>query len=130
LDILADLDNRAPFDGGTPAELGRWKRLELLRIAARDLMGIDPLEVVGAALAQLADDVLAVACRLGMPPGHSTSLAVIGMGKLGGRELNYASDIDVMFAGAGETDARAVLSVARHAWRVDVDLRGSIRNAR
>ncbi len=46
------------------------------------------------------------------------ALAVIGMGKLGGRELNYSSDVDVMFVGDGpaqllERRARAVVDIAK-----------------
>ena len=78
----------------------RWKDLEELRIAARDLLGLDPLEDTVAAISALAADVLAAAHRLVAPEGPP--LAVIGMGKLGGNELNYASDIDVMFVGDGD----------------------------
>ncbi|HTJ76932.1 MAG TPA: bifunctional [glutamine synthetase] adenylyltransferase/[glutamine synthetase]-adenylyl-L-tyrosine phosphorylase [Acidimicrobiales bacterium] len=122
VDILADLDRRPQLGD----DLRRWKRLELLRIAARDLLGIDDLPVVGAALARLAAEVLQAACARAGPPGQV--LAVIGMGKLGGAELNYSSDIDIMFVGEGDPDAdfraaRAVLDVARTCFRVDVDLR-------
>jgi glutamate-ammonia-ligase adenylyltransferase len=114
LDVLADLDRRSAVgvDG-----LARWKQLELLRIAARDLTDQDGLEEVGAALAALADDVLTTAAQV----ADAHSLAVVGMGKLGGRELNYASDVDVLFVGDG--DARRVLDTARTCFRVDVDLR-------
>jgi glutamate-ammonia-ligase adenylyltransferase len=124
LEVLADLDNR-PLRGD---DVRRWKRLELLRIAARDLLGMDDLPVVGAALARLAAEVLEAACAAAAPAGQA--LAVIGMGKLGGAELNYSSDVDIMFvgSGAGPPDdearaARAVLDVARTCFRVDVDLR-------
>ena len=50
-------------------------------------------------------------------------LAVIGMGKLGGRELNYASDVDVMFVDGDARDARAVMDLARRCFRVDANLR-------
>ena len=53
-------------------------------------------------------------------------MAVIGMGKLGGRELNYSSDVDIMFVTAGEPEegvARRILQIARLCFRVDVDLR-------
>ena len=119
LDVLACLADRPALGRADPAALARWKRLELLRIAARDLLGMDALEATGRALAQLADDVLADAIRLAGMDG--ADLAVIGMGKLGGRELNYASDIDIMFV--GEADARKPLAIARQAWKVDVDLR-------
>ena len=128
IEVLADLGHRPPVDAGSSAALAAWKRLELLRIAARDLTGLDDLETVVAALADLADDVLRGAVDLAeVPPGES--LAVIAMGKLGGQELNYASDIDVVFvdgdggAGAGPSAARKVMDVARGCFRFDVDLR-------
>ena len=126
LDVLSDLERRSSL--GTPAsneELRRWKRLELLRIAARDLTDLDDLPAVGRALAQLAAEVLEGACVLTGAKG----LAVIGMGKLGGCELNYASDIDVMFVsgdGTSQEDeraARSVLAAARTCFRVDANLR-------
>jgi glutamate-ammonia-ligase adenylyltransferase len=112
LDVLVRLDHRMPVGRD---DVPRWKRLELLRIAARDLTGRDSLEAVGAALAALADDILDAAV------GDVEGLAVIGMGKLGGRELNYASDVDVLFVGEG--DARAAMDRARASFRVDADLR-------
>ena len=76
----------------------------------------------------MATDVLAGALAAVGPP--AAGLAVIGMGKLGGAELNYSSDIDIMFVSAdaatAEDDARAaraVLDLARTCFRVDVDLR-------
>jgi len=120
LDVLGRLDERPALDCSGADGLARWKRLELLRIAARDLVGIDRLEAVGEALARLADDVLSASlahAHDGAPP----SLAVVGMGKLGGRELNYASDIDIVFAGAG--DPRPLLAAARRCFRVDTNLR-------
>ncbi|MCU1448446.1 MAG: glutamate-ammonia-ligase adenylyltransferase [Acidimicrobiales bacterium] len=123
LDVLSQLDLRVALEVDDVDALRRWKRLELLRIAARDLLGMDDLVTVGRALANLADDVLGAACRL----AGAMELAVIGMGKLGGCELNYASDIDVLFvagdAEAGERQARAVMEIARSCFRVDADLR-------
>jgi glutamate-ammonia-ligase adenylyltransferase len=126
IDVLADLGHRPPVDAGSPAALAAWKRLELLRIAARDLTGLDDLETVVAALADLADDVLRGAVALSEVPADE-QLAVIAMGKLGGQELNYASDIDLVFVdgdgNAGPRAARRVMEVARGCFRVDVDLR-------
>jgi len=117
LDVLADLASRPLLDATDADAVRRWKQHELLRIAARDLTGRAPLEDVGADLARLADDVLGAAWDLtGRPP-----LAVIGMGKLGGNELNYSSDVDVMFVGEG--DARPLMEVARGSFRVDANLR-------
>jgi len=130
-DVLADLDRRRSVDDATPERLVRWKQLEYLRIAARDLTGLDELPEVGAALAALAADVVAAACTLSGAEG----LAVVGMGKLGGAELNYSSDIDLMFVGDGspealEASARSVMSVAGQSFRVDLNLRPEGRDGR
>jgi [glutamine synthetase] adenylyltransferase / [glutamine synthetase]-adenylyl-L-tyrosine phosphorylase len=131
IEVLADLDTRPPVDAASVERLAEWKRLELLRIAARDLGGLDGLPSVAAALADLASDVIASACLLSGAQG----LAVIGMGKLGGRELNYSSDVDLMFAGDGPTDeleahARHVMDLTRRCYRVDANLRPEGRDGR
>ncbi len=131
LPVLGQLDQRPTLDAVTVERLAHWKQLELLRIAARDLGGLDDLAAVGRALADLATDVLESACGLAGAEG----LAVIGMGKLGGRELNYSSDIDVIFVGDGppdalEASARQVMDIARHCFRVDANLRPEGRDGR
>jgi [glutamine synthetase] adenylyltransferase / [glutamine synthetase]-adenylyl-L-tyrosine phosphorylase len=85
-------------------------RRRLLRIAARDLTGEDALDAVMSGLADLAvaalDAALAIA-RSELPPGAAPArLAVIAMGKCGAGELNYASDVDVIFV-AGSPDGAA-----------------------
>jgi len=127
-DVLDDLDHPVAIDSTDTGALARSKRLELLRIAGRDLLGIDTLEDVGRSLADMADRVLQGAATIATNDSGDRGLAVIGMGKLGGRELNYASDVDVMFVTDGsdsESDkvARQILSIARACFRVDVDLR-------
>ena len=120
----------AAADDGAGA-LRRWKRRELLRIAARDLLGVADLPVVGRELAALADVCLGCALDLVDP---DVPMAVIGMGKLGGRELNYASDVDVLFvhdgdAASAERAARALLTTMSGptadgiVFRTDADLR-------
>ncbi len=81
-------------------------RRRQLHLAARDLTGAEDFAQVAAELADLAGAALEAAlaiARSQLPPGSAPcSLAVIAMGKCGGRELNYASDIDVIFvAGPG-----------------------------
>ncbi|MEA2509184.1 MAG: [glutamine synthetase] adenylyltransferase / [glutamine synthetase]-adenylyl-L-tyrosine [Actinomycetota bacterium] len=75
-------------------EVRREKRRQLAAIAASDVSGDASLETVIAALSDLADASLTIALQ---HVGAPADMAIIGMGKLGGRELNYASDIDVMF---------------------------------
>ena len=120
--VLADLATAVPDGSDVDVDgLVRWKRLEQLRIVARDLLGLDDLETTTAALAELATAVLRAAVRIAGADG--AHIAVIGMGKLGGRELNYASDVDVLFVEGDARQARSVLDVARRCFRVDANLR-------
>jgi glutamate-ammonia-ligase adenylyltransferase len=97
--------DRTRIGGRDPAtELRLAYRRRLLHLAARDLTGADPLDSVMAELADLATAALTAAlavARASQPPGTAgCRLAVIAMGKCGGRELNYASDVDVIFVAA------------------------------
>jgi glutamate-ammonia-ligase adenylyltransferase len=73
--------------------LRRFKRREMLAVALSDLAGQADVEEVGAGLSNLADACLVAA----LEQEEEVPFAVVAMGKLGGRELNYSSDIDVMF---------------------------------
>src|SRR5581483_738275 len=95
---LDTLDWRADT-GARRSGLRRFKRRELLRIAARDLVGLATIEATERELADLADACVVAALKSLSP---EVPFAVIGMGRLGGRELSYASDIDVMFVYDGE----------------------------
>jgi glutamate-ammonia-ligase adenylyltransferase len=116
--------------------LRRWKRQQLLRIAVRDLLGLADLPAVGRELASLAEGCLQAALALAEAKagGAGLRVAVIGMGKLGGRELNYSSDVDVLFVHEGssrpaERVSRALLTTmaqpTQHGivFRTDADLR-------
>lgn len=79
-------------------------RAQLLRIAALDLSVEDPvghLPVAAESLAELAEAALEAALSIAREEfgeGHEACrLAIIGMGKTGGGELNYVSDVDVIF---------------------------------
>jgi glutamate-ammonia-ligase adenylyltransferase len=124
----ASLEREAIAD---PDGLRTWKRREYLRIASRDLLGAADLPAVGRELAALAQACLGRALVITAP---ETRLAVIGMGKLGGHELNYASDVDVLFVHDGDSTAadhaaRRFLAVmaeptpAGIVFRTDADLR-------
>jgi [glutamine synthetase] adenylyltransferase / [glutamine synthetase]-adenylyl-L-tyrosine phosphorylase len=129
LEVLAHLRERPSLDEAADIDaVARWKRLELLRIAARDLTGEAELVETTADLSRLGRDVLASAHRLAVAGADGTRLAVIGMGKLGAGELNYASDLDVMMIGDGDGGAlaragRAVLELAGRCFRIDANLR-------
>ena len=100
------------------AALRRYRDETLAIIAWRDLAGVDALEATLAALSTLADRCIEaalehaearVAERHGVlrdADGRPQRLIVIGMGKLGGGELNFSSDIDLIFGyrAPGESD--------------------------
>ena len=95
----------AAAGGGDPATaLPAAYRRRLLHLAARDLTGTVTVDETAAELADLAAAALEAAlaiARSQLPAGSAPArLAVIAMGKCGGRELNYASDVDVIFVGA------------------------------
>src|SRR6266700_3694747 len=95
-------------------------RRGLLRLAGRDLTGAVTLDQTAAELADLAAAALEAAlaiARWQLPAGAAPCrLAVIAMGKCGGRELNYASDVDVIFVaepgGPARPDDAAALGTA------------------
>jgi glutamate-ammonia-ligase adenylyltransferase len=105
---------------GAQAErvLREWRRREMLRIAWRDIAGrADVVETLHA-VSDLADACIRAAARAArevLEPvfGHlAADLIVIGMGKLGGRELNFSSDVDLIFLypPAGETTGPRVIA--------------------
>lgn len=96
--------------------LRKVKNEELVRIGLFDVGGeLTPSEV-SAQLTDLADAILEAALGVVAPPTFrkwgtpAASLAVLGLGKLGGRELTYASDLDVIFIYSDEGDAFEVMS--------------------
>jgi glutamate-ammonia-ligase adenylyltransferase len=150
-ELLHAIEQTTAEEQGWTALRVRYRR-HLARLTAFDLAQADPLAgltTVAAALADLAaaalDASLAVARRHSTFPADSvagTRLAIIGMGKAGARELNYVSDVDVIFVGegSGDTDnARAIeistrlamatmrgiheMSLEPPLWEVDANLR-------
>ena len=84
--------------------LRRFQRKELLRIGTCDLLGLLDLPTVTAQLSYLADGLVDACLILA---AHQTQtdpkeFSVIAMGKLGGEEVNYSSDIDLLFLAASE----------------------------
>ena len=106
----------------SPLMLARFRRRQILRIMLRDVLGLGTLSDVTEELSNLSGAILELALRrireelvlrYGEPryvdingDVQSCRFSVIALGKLGGRELNYSSDIDLMFvySGNGETD--------------------------
>ena len=105
---------------GLLSKAREFKQREMLRIAARDLARLGHVEEITEEISNVADTALQVVYRVcfdqlanrhGLPYTEENtgqwqlaSFAILGMGKLGGQELNYSSDIDVLFVYSAEGD--------------------------
>jgi len=101
------------FETDTAALLARFKRREYIRIMLRDVLGVATLAETTAEISALADVLIEEALResdallqhrFGTPQHRDAEnrvvdsrFAVLSLGKLGGNELNYSSDIDLLF---------------------------------
>ncbi|MFD4527120.1 bifunctional [glutamine synthetase] adenylyltransferase/[glutamine synthetase]-adenylyl-L-tyrosine phosphorylase [Streptomyces sp. NPDC058470] len=134
-----------------PVSLRVFYRRCLLSIAARDVCGTTDLAQTAAELADLATATLRAALAIAQAAAPDDAalcrLAVVAMGKCGGHELNYVSDVDVIFVGEavdGADEGKAVQAAGRLAshlmricsettvegsiWPVDANLRPEGRN--
>ncbi len=105
-------------------ELCKFKRGEELRIGLRDILGIAGLQEIMSELSNLADVYIEFSLKLvendlikryGIPTNERqerSRFAIIAMGKLGGRELSFGSDLDIVFAYSsdGETTGKEGIS--------------------
>ncbi len=99
-----------------------WHHAQLFRILSRDLEGLLTMEQVSDELSELADRVLQVALEAvwsGLPWKFrdSPAVAIIAYGRLGGKELGYASDLDLVFL-FDDADEKAQLAYSKLAQRL------------
>ena len=117
--------DQAPDRPALQRALRRLRQRVFLTLMARDIAGLAPLHEVVAAMSALADLAIgqAYACAMraltdihGTPrhpdTGAPQDMLILGMGKLGGKELNVSSDIDLimLYDEEGETDGRRRIS--------------------
>ena len=118
------------------AALRRFKRRETLRISYGDIINSQPVATVTRQISYLADALVEAATQFARrhvaesrgwprrPDGELARFAVLGMGKLGGNELNYSSDIDLVLLcdGDGQTDGQKSQSNMEYFGRVANEL--------
>lgn len=99
--------------------LRAWKQREMTRIALRELAGAAPLEETTAELSQVAEISVSEVYEhwnarlretIGAP---AAQFAILALGKLGGRELNHSSDVDLIFLYSEEGQ---VARLSHHEW--------------
>jgi [glutamine synthetase] adenylyltransferase / [glutamine synthetase]-adenylyl-L-tyrosine phosphorylase len=107
--IVGRLNLGAAPESEAMAALRRARQVEMARIAWRDIAGLASLEVTLADVSLLAECLIEIAAsfaatqlegRFGRPrdpAGRELPLLILGMGKLGGKELNFSSDVDLVF---------------------------------
>ncbi|MFB3905265.1 MAG: DUF294 nucleotidyltransferase-like domain-containing protein [Acidobacteriota bacterium] len=116
----------------------RFRRRETLRIGAQDLLGRASLEASIGQISDLADTVLETVFRIvsNRLLGSPAAFAVLALGKLGGHELNFSSDVDLLYVHGDQADHAAMTRFGReytralteytaegHLYRVDLRLR-------
>lgn len=109
LEQLREEVNAAYEDSAVLRVFRRFRQKQMLRIGANDIIRDRPLEEITRDISRVADTSLEVALetalrnvssRFGEPTtkaGEPARCVILGFGKLGGKELNYSSDIDLMF---------------------------------
>jgi glutamate-ammonia-ligase adenylyltransferase len=107
----------ASIDEGMSAAR-RFRKLKLIIITLKDILKLSDLQSLMLDMSNLADVVLDesllfiepfVAQRYGRP--ESNTLVVIGLGKLGAQELNYSSDVDIIFVYRDEGETAGITTV-------------------
>lgn len=103
------LEASLPPGPASPLDLARFRRQQMLRILVRDVLNLGSLPEITGELTALADAIVETALArieaqlIGefgkplTPDGREARFSVIALGKMGGNELNYSSDIDLMF---------------------------------
>jgi glutamate-ammonia-ligase adenylyltransferase len=116
-EILKDL-RHGLLDADQHAWLRRYHEAELMRIGLRDILGLVDFEQNLLELSALADACLQYALEVVMRQHklRNPPFVIIGLGKLGGSEINYGSDLDIIFVADSKTKNLAALQ------RVAVDV--------
>jgi glutamate-ammonia-ligase adenylyltransferase len=133
-DFLERLDHfRSHFFGSQSEDtdvsllLARFKKREYIRIALRDLLGIATLADTTAEISALADVLISAALeqaeaqmrrRYGSAAAPDARFAVLALGKLGGNELNYSSDVDLLYLFSAPEFSRGGISQREYAIRL------------
>ena len=125
--LLAAIETRhAGDEAACMRALRQLRRREMLRLAWRDIAGLCTVQATLRETSWFASATIAAAARMaatllaarhGGPPAGAGELIVLGMGKLGGCELNFSSDVDLVFlypTGRGETDGASPLALEEY----------------
>jgi glutamate-ammonia-ligase adenylyltransferase len=125
-EVRATLDRHKADEALAASALRSLRRRELLRIALGSMVGVLDIAEVGSALSELAEVFLGGILELAKPADAGIEFAIIGVGRFGGSELGFGSDLDVLYvfrdAGAGETAHHLANEVQKSIVRLSEDV--------
>jgi len=130
LNLLADEQKQLDY-------LRFYKRREMLHIGVRDLLRLCSVEDTLAALSVLAEVLISSANWVSasamrreyqIPKNVFTSFTILAMGKLGGSELNFSSDVDLMYVYGSDHEAAASISASEYFRRLSLKITAALND--
>jgi glutamate-ammonia-ligase adenylyltransferase len=125
-EVRATLKRHAADDNAAAKALRSFRRRELLRLALSSMVGVSDIRVTGRALSDLAAVYVQGLVTLALRKVEGIDFAIIGMGRLGGEELGFSSDLDVLYvyrdSGAGDEAGKRAEQVVKNIARLGEDV--------
>lgn len=125
-EVRATLERHASDEAGASGALRQLRRRELLRIALGSMVGVIDIGTVGAAMSQLAEVFLEGICQIARRDSAGVEFAIVAMGRFGGAELGFGSDLDVLYvfrdAGAGDLATEVASKIVKDITRLSEDV--------
>lgn len=125
-EIRATLERHGRDEASASAALRSLRRRELLRIALGSMVGVLDIRAVGHAMSDVAQVFLEGLVRVAHTSDDGIEFAVIAMGRFGGGELGFGSDLDVLYVfrdrGAGDLATEVASAVVKTMTRLGEDV--------
>jgi glutamate-ammonia-ligase adenylyltransferase len=125
-EVRATLERHASDEAGASGALRSLRRRELLRIALGSMVGVIDIGAVGRAMSELAEVFLEGICQIARRDAAGVEFAIIGMGRFGGSELGFGSDLDVLYvfrdSGAGDRAMEVAGKIVKDITRLSEDV--------
>ena len=125
-EIIATLERHRGDQDAAQKALRQLRRRELLRLALGSMVGIVDIRSIGHGLSDLAGEYLQGVLELARDGEDGIEFAIFAMGRFGGRELGFGSDLDVIYvyrdAGAGEGAQAAADAIVKRVIALSEDV--------
>ena len=125
-EVSATLERHQDSDEAAAKALRGVRRRELLRVALSSMVGVSDITAVGTALTDLSAAFVQGALTLARKPDDGVEFAIMAMGRLGGAELGFGSDLDVLYVfrdtGAGDAAHSVAERIVKEVSRLSEDV--------